>query len=399
MPTPIPNDKRFSNEEDPKVLVKAQKMMQRSRSSLVLMQAFFGVLLFKLKDVVDWNAGTAYTDGKVIGYNPNYIVSLTMDEVRAVHIHEVMHCAGGHHLRGVGKHHTKWNFACDYAINWIIDQLDGFSLMEGALNSPAFANKMAEWIYNQLPTPPEGSGSDQGGMGEVRQWTNKDGKKPTAGEIKHEQGQWNVAVNQAKAVARQAGKLPAGLDRWVNKLLKPKVDVKALLSQFLMDTLKGDFSWKLPNQRYMQTGFYLPSLQPSVGKLQRGAYIADTSGSITDDELKDTASIIWEIVTKWDMEIDVFSVDKKLHKPVITIDSFSDPTKDLKFKGGGGTSFVPAFDYIEEKGLDPVFAVYFTDGWCDEYPDKEPLYPVIWLLHADNDEFNPPFGIVARMVS
>jgi len=395
------DQEKFSNKEDKNVLKQAEKMVKRGRSSLVLLQVFYATLLFKLDTVPDWNAGTAYTDGRVIGYNPNYIVSLTMDNVRALLIHEVMHVAFGHHLRKGNREHTKWNWACDYAINWIIDQLDGFGLMDGALNSPAFADKNMEWIYKQLPDPPKGSAVDKGGMGEIRPWKNEDGKKPSEAQIKEEEGNWKVAVGQAQNVAKAAGKLPAGFDRWIKKLLKPRVNVHALLIAFLIEAMKGDFSWKAPNKRYMATtGIYLPSLQPAYDKLQRGAYIVDSSGSITVKELRDTASIIWEIVTKFDMELDVFSVDSKLQpngkEMYQVVDSYTDPTK-LNLKGGGGTCFKPAFNYMDKEGIDPVFAVYFTDGHCNSYPKKHPYYPVIWLLHTENDNFNPPFGEVVRM--
>jgi len=393
-------DERFSNKEDNNVLKKAEKMIQRGKSSLVLLQVFYAPLLGKLRTIHDWNAGTGYTDGRIIGFNPNYIVSLKPEEVRAFLVHEVKHCAFGHHIRGKGKHHTKWNWATDYAINWIIDQLEGFSVMEGALLSSAYTNKMAEWIYNQLPEPPEGwdnAGGDQGGMGEVRQWTNEDGKKPSPAELKEEEGAWKTAVNQAYAVAKSAGKLPAGMDRWINKLLKPKVNVKALLICFLTEAIKGDFSWKSPNQRYMATtGIYLPSLQPMIAKLQKGAYIVDTSGSITQTDLQDVLTTIYEIIMYFDMELEVFSVDHELASHQ-TLDSFSDLSK-VNFKGGGGTSFAPAFDYMEEKGTDPLFSIYFTDGYSSDYPKEKPDHPVLWLLHdGENESFAPPFGDVVRM--
>ena len=110
MAKPKPDQTRFSNKEDKNVLKKAEKMIQRGKSSLVLLQVFYAPLLGKLTTIPDWNAGTAYTDGRIIGWNPNYIVSLKPEEVRALLVHEVKHCAFQHHLRGKGKHHTKWNW-------------------------------------------------------------------------------------------------------------------------------------------------------------------------------------------------------------------------------------------------------------------------------------------------
>ena len=49
----------------------------------------------------------------------------------------------------------------------------------------------------------------------------------------------------------------------------------------------------------------------------------------------------------------------------------------FRLKGGGGTSFVPVFDLLEEDFEKPAVVLYLTDGYGDA-PKKEPNYPVIW---------------------
>ena len=49
------------------------------------------------------------------------------------------------------------------------------------------------------------------------------------------------------------------------------------------------------------------------------------------------------------------------------------------FKGGGGTSFRPVFEWVEKQGLRPEALVYFTDAE-GEFPERAPHYPVIWLV-------------------
>ncbi|MCK4653767.1 MAG: hypothetical protein KAU01_04920 [Candidatus Cloacimonetes bacterium] len=43
----------------------------------------------------------------------------------------------------------------------------------------------------------------------------------------------------------------------------------------------------------------------------------------------------------------------------------------------------------------PSCAIYFTDGYCDSFPDSLD-YPVLWIL-TDKTNFKPPFGEVIRM--
>jgi predicted metal-dependent peptidase len=63
-------------------------------------------------------------------------------------------------------------------------------------------------------------------------------------------------------------------------------------------------------------------------------------------------------------------------------------------EGGGGTSFTPPFNYLEEHNLNREidFMVYFTDGW-GSFPDP-PDYRTIWVMYQDE---TPPFGETVRV--
>ena len=50
-----------------------------------------------------------------------------------------------------------------------------------------------------------------------------------------------------------------------------------------------------------------------------------------------------------------------------------------KIKGGGGTSFVPVFDWAKRQDRQPELLVYFTDAE-GEFPAHEPACPTIWLV-------------------
>jgi len=63
--------------------------------------------------------------------------------------------------------------------------------------------------------------------------------------------------------------------------------------------------------------------------------------------------------------------------------------RDIKFKGRGGTSHIPVFEYIDRNIKHPDVVICITDGYS-EYPTKKPRYPVIWLLTENHRE--PPWG-------
>jgi predicted metal-dependent peptidase len=63
---------------------------------------------------------------------------------------------------------------------------------------------------------------------------------------------------------------------------------------------------------------------------------------------------------------------------VHTLESGKD-TVPVKLKGGGGTMFQPAFDWIEQKGIEVDVLVYLTDGFAFDLRSlQEPDYPVLW---------------------
>jgi predicted metal-dependent peptidase len=59
-----------------------------------------------------------------------------------------------------------------------------------------------------------------------------------------------------------------------------------------------------------------------------------------------------------------------------------------KLGGGGGTSFIPPFVYLEEENIRPACLVYFTD-MGGSFPD-DPGFPVIWCSTTEGCE--GPFG-------
>jgi predicted metal-dependent peptidase len=59
-----------------------------------------------------------------------------------------------------------------------------------------------------------------------------------------------------------------------------------------------------------------------------------------------------------------------------------------QFAGGGGTSFVPVFDWIARQDRHPDALVYFTDAE-GKFPGEAPAYPVLWLVKG---KAPVPFG-------
>ena len=68
-------------------------------------------------------------------------------------------------------------------------------------------------------------------------------------------------------------------------------------------------------------------------------------------------------------------------------------------KGGGGTVFRRAFQFVEEEMLDLDGLIFLTDGDAFDWDQvHEPSYPVLWLHYEDyKDPTTYPFGQVVEV--
>lgn len=372
------------------------KKLIKAKVGIILDQPFFATLMMRKNFIADPSIKTACTNGKDIKYNPNYFDGLSNDELQGVICHELLHGTLLHHLRREGRDLKKWNEACDYALNPILK--DGnISLPKGALINSMFSGHSAEDIYKLLPSGndngggdgngnTEGEGQDQpGGMGDVEDAPVKDESEMMQAEAEAKQ-----ELAQAIQIAKQQGKLPGALERLVQEILEPKVEWKEVLARFLCEIAKNDYSFSKPNTRYLSTGFIMPSLyNTEFGEV---VLMVDTSGSIDEAQLNEFAGEMQDIANNFSTPIKVLYVDTEVAGEQ---DIEPDEVIDLKPQGGGGTDFVPGFEWLAKNGIIPKAVVYFTDGYCDSFPE-DPEFPVLWAVTSGRD-FEPPFGETVKI--
>lgn len=357
--------------------------LTRVKSKLLLNHPFFASLALNMIYIKDETIPTACTNGKYIKWNPHFFESLAVDERVGLIAHEVMHPVMLHHLRRNGRDPEKWNQACDYVINKIIQDA-GIILPKGALLDAKYNGMSADEVYKLLPDNPGGKkwapgDSFDGGLGDVEDFEGSN-------EAQEEQEQ-KARLMEAYTIAKRQGSLTNALNVFVTQILEPKVDWKILLDQLMSEKARDDYSYSKPNRAYMIQGLYAPTL--SNFKYDEIVVIADTSMSMWSEEImNDVATNINDIHQLLQNTIHLIHSDAKVKK----VEEFGafDEFK-LELVGGGGTDFIPAFEYIDEHDLQPKLVLYFTDGECRSFP-PEPDYPVIWCIKGR--DFNPPFGDV-----
>lgn len=375
--------------------------MISARTELLLEEPFFGSLALGLKLQEDNSQPTAWVDGRSLGFNSQWIATLTKKQTVALIAHEVMHVANGHPWRRDSRQPFKWNVACDKAINSILrDSKDSqqnpcFTLPKGALYAEGpEEGQSAEWIYARLPDmpPPPGGGQGEGegtGQGEVRD-------APTAGD-KGEDGddeipteaEWQQATKQAAMSAKAQGKLPSNLERFADQVAQPRVDWKSTLRRFVQERSKADYTWSKPSPRYMALGLYLPVLESH--ELGHVAIAVDTSGSIDSVALAAAKAEVTAVLDEC--------------KPAATVIYYADAAvaRSDRFergeplvwrpKGGGGTDFRPVFKACEDAEEKPVCLIYISDLY-GTFP-AETSIPTIWV--TDTKGLVAPIGETISM--
>lgn len=409
--------------------------MQKARTGLIVNEPFFGTLALRLDLKEDPKTKTSWTDGKTLGFNPEWSSDLPMHQLEAVFAHHVLTCALGHHLRRGGRDPKTWNDASDYAVNTELKKA-GFALPDGSLLDPQYDGLHTEAIYSALHQQPDdsgqsgGSGVGQGGQGQsspkgqpqpgeqsqgqqpdagaeagegqpqsgkgsdatgdVRDAPGEDGGEADEASIAEQEADWQIAVAQAAQIARGAGKLPGGIERDVLAFLNPKVSWREALQRYFQRRSKDDYNWSRPNRRYLSSGIYLPSLDSQrVGTI---AWAIDLSGSITQVQIDQFAAEMEEVrISLRPEKVLVMLHDTLVRGEVLTFSPEDEII--IKTKAGGGTAFDDPPRKLEELSEIPEVLVYLTDLDGSRF-GPEPDYPVLWVSTLKE---KAPFGEVIMM--
>jgi len=411
-----------------------EKKLASARTKLILEKPFLGALVLRLPMVegnADWCKST-FSNGKKFYFNRDYISALTADQTQFALAHEALHCALSHFARRQHRIKHRWDMACDLAINPMLIN-DGLKPPVDALYLRQYENMTAEEIYpclednendkdreleqnlNENSDNDEGEGgtgdqqdqkegeqqkqkSDSRGQGQedggVREEnsTNSDGQdkgeRPpeeegegepdplTPQEIETLSTQWQQRMASAAQQAIQAGKLGGSMARMVDHLLQPRLPWRMLLARYMNMVARDDYTYSRPSNRRGD-----PAVYPSLRSAQAEVVVAlDTSGSISDKEIGEFISEIDAIKSQLRARITLLACDSVLDAEAPW---YYEPWEEFampkKFKGGGGTSFIPVIEWAEQQDRAPELIVYFTDAQ-GKFPNKEPPFPVIWLV-------------------
>lgn len=399
---------RSPNAQEEKLKIKAAEQLEADRIKLLMEQPFVGAVLIRqnLIPVVDSRCETATTDGQNIFVSPEFYLAMTPGERRFLLAHEVWHTVFLHFLRRGNRDRNLFNIAADMEVNALL-RSEKFKLRPDALlPEPEWNGLNAEEIYEQLLHQNEeeqAEGMDQhiepeddmenlsGAGGEAADEVIMDPDFQVDFGSHPEDLAKEKVIEAAAQCERKRGTLPAHIVRIVENFRAGKLHWKELLAQFVTSCFGGSRRWLPPNRRYISSGLYLQSRRDS----QLNAVLAiDTSGSTGEDLARFAGELAGLLNTFSNYELKVICCDSKIQ----SVENFSGAApfdgKHFTFKGGGGTSFKPVFEYIAKESEQPDLLIYFTDGYGD-LPEK-PAYPVMWVI-TPGGRNDIPWGLETKL--
>ena len=366
------------------------KRLSKAKTSLILESPFIGSVALNMPMTLSDEVPTAATNGKRVLYNPDFIESLTDEELKFLVAHECLHPMLEHNYRRGSRDPKKWNKAADFVINQLlVDEGIGKFIEGGCLDQTIYNNGggTSDGIYNLLPDADgdgDGEGDGPGGPGNDLQ----DGEGSQA-EQAQEAAEWKIKVAQAAQAAKMMGKLSANMARLVDEVLKPKVDWREVLHRFVQKAKNDQRSFARPNRRFLSQGLYMPTVSGEVlGEL---VFAVDMSGSINDNEKNQFAAecrAVFEDGRPEKLHLIFFSHEVCAHDIIGRDDEF-----EFNPRGGGGTAFSPVFKHIEEQGIEPAGIVFLTDLYCHDFGEA-PACPVLWVSTGQD---SAPFGEVVMV--
>ena len=389
-------------------------VVSKARTRLVARLPFLGRIAMNMapraarpEDGVK-TAGIA-RDGTAV-FNAEYLATLSDKEIAGVVAHEALHPALQFWARKGNRHHLLANIAHDLSFNfWIEEMACGeIELPKGSLLDQKFHGMSMEEIYayllkgdngsgkttikckggGQITIDTKGGGGDQYGDCRDDLAESPGGKKASRGDRsaqKKLESEWKMTLAEAaqhhEQRSKSKGTLPAGLRRYIEELLHPKLDWTELLRKWCGENgRREDYSFLRPNRRSYSLGTILPS--QCAGGYADVVFLLDSSGSMSQREIRRGLSEAQGILEEMGCEIRVIVCDAAVHT-----DMSVEEACEIEVKGGGGSNFCPAFELLDEDGFDGA-VVAFTDGMIDVPPEMPVnMQGTLWVTTGD---YKPP---------
>lgn len=273
------------------------------------------------------------------------------------------------------------------------------------------ADEHEAWYIYSLNTEDNAEGdrasTEQGDSN--RQSNNQDSTEPTeqmdrlTRQKRQIQSQWEGISQQLQmdleTFSKAAGSRALGLMQNLAAVNREKYDYASFLQKFaslgeVMQVNDDEFDYIFYTyglQLYQKIPLIEPLEYKEVKRIREFVIVLDTSGSVRGELVQQFIQKTYNILMQQEnffqkMNLHILQCDAMVHEDaVITCnEEFDRYMATLQLKGGGGTDFRPAFQYVDELVRNHKFTnlkgmLYFTDGE-GTYPAYAPEYRTAFVF-------------------
>jgi len=359
-----------------------------------------------------------------LNYNSKFMFGLNDDEKKLVLCHETLHAgllhlARGHSIVQSPEYWEIYNIAADAVTNFILSE-NGFIVSKkvSSIVPDVYGNNVAikteggatlytiekikektvEKVFHELCKNLPITyikihmvGAKDGSKDGIKRFDIHgfgEGKEVAQKAEKEWKQRLINAVNRAKSI----GKLPSGVDRYVDEILEPKIHWQDVLYRFITDQLPHDFTYRRPHKRSDILGYYMPSY---VKECLKVASFIDTSGSISQKAIAEFKAENIGIARAFEsVQIHIGYIDVQVHNVLEITNGNTDTIIDFVPKGGGGTDMRNVFTWLDRNLPDAELVIIFTDGFTPFVTAKDKgRRKILWVISEDGIKKAPSEAI------
>lgn len=422
----------LAQEQAEKLKLVCLEILSNTKNELYLHLRFMDRALGMLRLSPDFSKKGAGTDGSLFYFHPQALASLYLKGracVNRLYFHSILHCIFCHMYAGGRREKAYWDLACDIAVEYLIDTAHLKCLrrplppMRRQLYQEARervkvinAQSMYRFIREKAPAEKAFAALAAEFYADDHSLWDEEDNSPRAGVSGKDQ--WDALretmETELETFSKQASDEAGELLEQIRIENREKYDYRTFLKKFtvLKETPQLDLdSFDYIYYDYgMQLYGNMPLIEPletrEARQLEEFAIVIDTSmscsGELVRRFLEQTCAVLSEAASAARrVNIHVIQCDERIQsdRAVTSANDLQDFIEHMEIKGGGGTDFRPAFEYISRLSREKVFTdlkglIYFTDGY-GTFPSRPPAYDTAFVFFKEDysDAEVPPWAI------